>query len=94
MKLDRKGERCFGVEGSKNVYGLGEEMMIREMKKELSYKKFTQNKNDAENNDEINKDGICVLCGNKKGNYSHMEKNICSKCIEGLKKGNFEKNDE
>lgn len=69
-------------------------MMIREMKKELSYKKSTKNKTDAEKNDEINKDGICVLCGDKKGNHSHIGKNICCKCIEGLKKGNFEKNDD
>lgn len=80
---------------SENVYGIGEKMMIREMKEELNYK--TEKNEKAEEIDEVEKadrvkekknDFACVFCGNEKGVLYHKGKSICSQCLLGLREEN------
>lgn len=73
------------------IHALGEEMMIKEMKKELSYGKSK----DTEETDEVEKDNkvadkkndfTCVFCGSKRGVIYHKGKYICGRCLHGLRK--------
>lgn len=73
------------------IYGLGEEMMIKEMKKELNYEvtKNTEEIDEVEKEDKVadnENDFTCVFCGSKRGVIYHKDKYICGRCLLGLKK--------
>ena len=95
IKINLKGEKYCGVNDSENIYGIGEKMMIREMKEELNYK--TETAEETEEIDEVEKadrvkekknDFACVFCGNEKGVLCHKGKYICSQCLLGLREEN------
>jgi len=80
------------VNDPENIYGLGEEMMIREMKEELNYEsEETEEIDEVEKADKVaekKNDFTCVFCGNKTGVLYHKGKYICSKCLNGLREEN------